>query len=407
MNAKEIILYPYRWVVLAVFFLITVVIEIQWLAFAPVAREAREFYGVSAFQVDLLSILFMAVFLVMCVPASYVIDKKGIRIGIGLGAAMTGVFSVLKGVFAHDFTMILACQFFLALAQPFILNATTKVAVRWFPVNERATAVGIATLAQFVAIILVMMATPFLIKGAAPGEYNFSNMLIIYGAAAAVVSVLVLLLLKENPPTPPDIITHEESFHFFEEMRKLLKKPDTIKVLGLFFIGLGIFNALSTCIDQLCEQKGLTVEQTGMVGGIMFIAGIVGALTLPTLSDKQGKRKPYIILAMALMIPGVAGLAYATDYTTVLISSAIMGFFLLGAGAPVGFQYGAEVSYPSPESITQGLILLTGQISGIIFILIVNSAGIAAFMTASVVLSLGALAISLILRESPLTKKVS
>jgi hypothetical protein len=36
---------------------------------------------------------------------------------------------------------------------------------------------------------------------------------------------------------------------------------------------------------------------------------------------------------------------------------------------PIGFQYSAEVSYPAPESTSQGVILMAGQISGILFIL--------------------------------------
>jgi MFS family permease len=181
-------------------------------------------------------------------------------------------------------------------------------------------------------------------------------------------------------------------------------KSDIRKVLALFFIGLGIFNAVSTCIDQLCESKGLSVDETGMVGGVMFIAGIAGALILPPLSDRNGRRRPFLILAMACMVPGMAGLAFSTGFYPMLASSALVGFFLLGAGAPVGFQYSAEVAHPSPESITQGLILLTGQISGILFIVIINSLGIGSFMAMSVLLALGALAVSLMLKESPLTK---
>ncbi|NQT27880.1 MFS transporter, partial [candidate division KSB1 bacterium] len=44
-----------------------------------------------------------------------------------------------------------------------------------------------------------------------------------------------------------------------------------------------------------------------------------------------------------------------------------LGLFLLSAG-PVGFQYGAEITYPAPEGASNGLLILMGQISGILFI---------------------------------------
>jgi hypothetical protein len=45
----------------------------------------------------------------------------------------------------------------------------------------------------------------------------------------------------------------------------------------------------------------------------------------------------------------------------------VLGFFLLSAG-PIGFQYGAEITYPASEGTSNGMLLLMGQISGIAFI---------------------------------------
>ena len=35
----------------------------------------------------------------------------------------------------------------------------------------------------------------------------------------------------------------------------------------------------------------------------------------------------------------------------------------------IGLQYGAEIAYPAPEGTSNGLLLLMGQISGILFII--------------------------------------
>jgi MFS family permease len=65
---------------------------------------------------------------------------------------------------------------------------------------------------------------------------------------------------------------------------------------------------------------------------------------------------------------GLVGVTYASGYGLLLFAAFIFGFFLLSAG-PVGFQYAAEITYPTPEGTSNGLVLLMGQISGIIFIL--------------------------------------
>ena len=58
---------------------------------------------------------------------------------------------------------------------------------------------------------------------------------------------------------------------------------------------------------------------------------------------------------------------FGPTYWLLLVSSFALGFFLLSSG-PVGFQYGAEVTHPTPEGTSNGLLILMGQISGIVFI---------------------------------------
>ncbi len=400
MEKKNTGVYGYRWVVLLVFALISAVIQIQWLTFAPIAREARLFYDVSALAIDFLSLIFMGVFIIVCIPASWIIDKFGIRIGLGTGAVLTGIFGLMKGIFPHDYTLVVIAQIGLAVAQPFILNAATKVAVQWFPLRERAIAVGLATLAQFLGIIIVMIFTPLMIETNAAGVIDLSGMLMTYGLISVAGAVILLAFLREKPLAPPEIMESQERLSVSQSFGHILGQPDMKYLFPLFFIGLGMFNAISTCIDQICQAKGLTIEQTGLIGGIMLVAGIIGALVLPQFSDRYQKRRAFIILAMVGMTPGLAGLAFSNNYPLLLLSSFVLGFFLLGAGAPVGFQYCAEVTCPAPESISQGLLLFTGQVSGILFILFMNLGGIGTAMLVFLILALINIGLSLALKES-------
>ena len=65
---------------------------------------------------------------------------------------------------------------------------------------------------------------------------------------------------------------------------------------------------------------------------------------------------------------GLIGITYSMNFGLLLAVAFILGFFLLSAG-PIGFQYGAEITYPAPEGTSNGLLLMMGQISGILFIL--------------------------------------
>lgn len=399
-GSSAVKVYGYRWVILLVFGIINVIIQIQWLTFAPIAKAAQTFYGVSALEIDLFSIVYLAVFIVFCIPSTYIINHYGIRKSIGLGAILTGIFGLTKGLFAANYTLALVSQIGLAFAQPLVINAATTVAVRWFPITERATATGIAMLTQFLGMIIAMVLTPQLIETGSQGVYDISGMLMIYGIMSFASAILLLIFIREKPPTSPSI-EEEERYNVLEGIRYMLKNRDMQYLLILFFSALGLFNAVTTCIDQICKIKGLDFEQTGLIGGMMLISGVIGAGIFPVISDKLRKRKIMFTLLAGLSIPGLIGLTVSTPYIFLLISSFVFGFFFLGS-SPIFFQYSAEINAPAPESASQGLMMLAGQIGGIIFVIGMNSFGMIPSLYVFIGFSLFNLVLCLLMKESKL-----
>lgn len=65
-------------------------------------------------------------------PSNWLLDVKGIKAGILLGAILTSLGAAIRVFAFANFYFVIAGQILCAIAQPIILNATTKVAVRWF-----------------------------------------------------------------------------------------------------------------------------------------------------------------------------------------------------------------------------------------------------------------------------------
>ena len=390
----------YRFVMLGLFMLVTAMNQLLWISFAPVTGEAAAFYGVSNLAIGLLSLVFMVVFIVVSIPASWILDTYGIRLGVGIGAVLTGGFGLLRGFLATDYTGVLISQIGIAVGQPFILNAIAKVSGRWFPVRERATATGLGSLAMYAGIFAGLALTPVLVV-----RTSLPTALLVYGAAAASSAVLFLLFSRERPPHP---VGPEERSLVFDGVRSMLHNRGFLILLALFFIGLGAFNAVTTWIEDIVRPRGFSVEQAGLAGGMMVVGGIVGALIIPALSDRVRRRVPFILLALAGSLPGLLGVTYATGYGLLLASSFALGAFLLSSG-PLGFQYAAEITHPAPEGTSSGLLLLAGQVSGIAFIVGMDAlrAPTTGAMTASLLVLVGLLAVGLLLatclREPPRT----
>jgi cyanate permease len=362
MTQSEFRIYGRRWIMLVIFMLLISANQLLWITFAPITGDASRFYAVSDLKIGILSMCFMIVYIAVSIPASWIIDKYGIRIGVGIGAVFTGIFGILRGFAGTDYNMLLMMQVGIAVGQPFILNAITKFSARWFPIEERATAAGLGSLAMYIGILAGMTVTPYLIISS-----GMKGMLDIFGIFSVAISVIFILFIKEGPPTAPCRPDQEERSLVFDGFMHTLRTKDFKWLMIIFFIGLGVFNSVTTWIEDIMRPRGFSATQAGITGGMMIIGGIIGSLIIPLLSDRLKKRTPFIILALFGATLGLTGITFATSYWLLLTSGMVLGFFLLSAG-PVGFQYGAEITFPASEGTSNGMLLLMGQVSGIAFI---------------------------------------
>jgi MFS family permease len=362
MKNDDFKVYRYRWVVLGVFMGVAAVNQLLWITFASITSEAVKFYNVSDLSIGLLSMIFMIVYIIASLPASWVIDTYGLRVAVGIGAALTGIFGLMRGLVASNYTLVLVAQIGIALGQPFILNAITTVAARWFPIRERGTASGLGSLSIYLGIFLGLLVTPLLTS-----RFHIPGMLITYGIISMVFALAFILFARERPVTPPCPPEMEVRSLVLDGFKQMLRQRDFILLMVIFFVGMGAFNAITTWIENIVAPRGFSSLQAGTVGGVLIFGGIVGALIIPTLSDRYRRRVPFIIIALIGGSVGLVGIAYAASYGLLLVSSFLLGFFLLSTG-PIGFQYGAEITYPTPEGTSNGLLIMMGQISGIAFI---------------------------------------
>jgi cyanate permease len=405
MQKTDFKVYRYRWLMLFIYMLIVAVNQMLWITFAPITSEATVYYQVSDLQIGILSMSFMIVFIFVSIPASWIIDKYGIRVGVGIGALLTGVFGLLRGLVTTDYNLLMMAQIGIAVGQPFLLNAITKLAARWFAIDQRATASGLGTLAMYVGILLGMTLTPYLTIG-----YGINNMLYIYGIVSVIAAVIFLVFAKERPPTAPCHPDQEERSLVLTGLKNTFRSKQFILLMIIFFIGLGVFNSVTTWIEDILRPRGFSVIQAGITGGLMIVAGVIGAFIIPLLSDKYRKRTPFLVIAIIGATIGLVGLTFATSYWLLLASGMMMGFFLLSAG-PIGFQYGAEITYPTSEGTSNGMLLLMGQISGIAFIFGMDSykSTITGSMTIPLIILIALMAIGVVLtaflRESELIEK--
>lgn len=102
--------------------------------------------------------------------------------------------------------------------------------------------------------------------------------------------------------------------------------------------------------EQSAIQTILVANLASMVA--MMISSPIGGI----LSDKIGKRRPFVAIAGGIMVVGLVLLAFAPDITTLIIAQAIIG---LGAGSflSVDLALATEV-LPNPDDVAKDLGVL-------------------------------------------------
>jgi len=385
--------YPYRWVVLAATMGVNLTIQMLWISYAPITDDATRYYGVSTLAIGLLSMVFMIAFIPLSLPASWLIDRRGFRVAVGLGSVLMGVFGIARGLAGDDYTLALLSTIAIACAQPFLMNAWTTVPAKWFPETERATAVGLVTLASLVGTGVGMALTPVLATST-----SIASIQLLYGGLAAAAAAAFLLLAREQPATPPCAPGAAVRALVLDGLKHALRVRPFLLYLAVSFVGMGIFNGVTTWVEEIVRPRGFSSTDAGTTGALMLLGGILGALTMSAVSDRQGKRVRYVALGLALAIPGLLGLAFAQSAWLLFGSAFLLGFFLVSI-SPVGMQFAAEVAHPTPEGTSNGLVQLVGQ-AAVVFVFAMEalrtSSGSFApsLLLAAVMLAVGALVFS-------------
>ena len=414
---KSIRVYSYRWVVLSALMVMIMASEMQWLVFAPISRAATEFYQLqlppnSIISPDILTLIHLISYLIFSVPASFMINKLGLKWSLRVAAILIAAFSLLKGFAAANFNYVVLSQVGLSLGHVIILNCVTAVTNRWFPFKERGFAAGLVSFSQYLGLLLIMIIAPKVVS-INPSISGYGNgltfLLMILGIVTSVSAVAVLFFFKEKPPTPPTLepVKIEK---FYDSFLLLLQKKHMGGFMIIFGLVWGLFNVFIAKIDSITAFVEIE-NSNGILGVLLLVGGLFGSIVIPFLSDYYRKRKFFFALSILGIFVGVVLFAFAPSlldlgmpYFIIYLIITILGFFFQGT-VPLGYQYAFELSYPVQEASSQGALLLNGHLVGALLLIFMNIRGgihLEGVLITSIALLFAALVAVAFVKESPI-----
>lgn len=366
MNSTEIISYKDRWLILLLFMAVNIIVQMLWVSFTTVTSLSAVYYGVGEFEIILLAMTFMIAYIPVTFLSAWVLDKYDFKIGAGLGATLIGIFGLLRFFAFNTYILVLIFQLGIAVGQPFILNAYTKLSANWFPESERQTATGLSMLSQFLGIALGMFVTPYIVINL--GELGFPVMNLLYGSIALIFMLLFLVFAKSRPPTPPSKELISEKVMMTEGLKQLFTNKKFLILFVSFFFGVGVLNWLITFSEGISLGKGYDQLFAGNFGGFLVFGGIVGSLVVSFLAEKIKSRKILLMSSFIIATISLFIISFSTEQILILIFSFLLGFGILSA-APVALEYAVDITKPVPEASSNGMLMMFGQVGGIILML--------------------------------------
>ncbi|MBM4452556.1 MAG: major facilitator superfamily domain-containing protein 7 [Chloroflexi bacterium] len=352
--------YGYRWVVLAAYMYISALTQLYWLNFAAIDTYLEAHLNITAMSVGVLTLVFPLVQVLLTIPAGMVIDRKGFKYGVGIGALLTGVFAMFRLVNPGSYTTLLVSQIGISMGQPFVLNGVTKLAMTWFPQKEEATAVGLGSLALFIGMMVALGATPILVE-----TMGFQSMLLIYGIIGMVGVLLFYILVKSKPETAPREMAEEEEISNWAGIKTILKMRDFVILGFVALIGIGVFNGLATWLEKILnELHGIPMTDAGTIAAILILSGMLGCIIIPIVSDRVTKRKPFLLLASSVGALSIVFLMLGKGFALNMANGIVLGFFLISA-LPIMLTMSAEITGARFAGISVGYLQLMGNAAAV------------------------------------------
>jgi len=302
----------YRWVILALLWLLYVAFGLVQRAIAPMVTPILADLDLSYTQMGFILGSWQLTYIAMAVVAGTLIDRWGIRRALLSGAIFLGLSSALR-YFARGFGSMLSAVAIAGIGGPMISVGCPKAISIWFEGKSRGTAIGIYLTGPWIGGIFALTMTNSFIMPLVRNSWR--NTFLFYGLLTFAAGLIWWLLARD---TPHQLSTTEKTPGMISLLARFIKVRNIRIVLVLGLLVFAILHALTNWLPKILETSGFSPSLAGMATAIPLASGIPSLLIIPRLIAPP--RRGRFLAAFSLLIL----------VSLVLIMTASGGFLLAG-----------------------------------------------------------------------------
>ncbi len=316
------------------------------------------------------------------IPGGIVADKIGSRVLYTFIMAFWSIATLLQG-FANSFIILLGLRASIGTFEAPSYPINNLIVTRWFPENERASAIGIYTSGQFLGMAFLLPVLALI------QNYLGWRGLFFVSGIIGIIWAGVWYYFYRDPGEHPDISAREldyivkggglvkekgesqikEKFKFKHVKQVFSYRNLWGLYIGQFCLGATVVFFLTWFPTYLIKYRGLDFLQSGFLASIPYLAAFIGVLLSGFISDlltKKGysvevSRKTPIIIGM-LLSTCIIGANYS-DSTFLVILFLALAFFGNGL-ASIAWVFVSLLAPKELIGLTGGAFNFIGGLSG-------------------------------------------
>ncbi len=347
-----------RWRPVVAYAMLAAATQLLWLTFAPLTTASARHYHVSEAAIGWLAEIFPLFYVVLAIPAGRLLDRAFHR-WLTVGALLTALGGLTR--LAGSFGWVLVGQLLVALGQPLVLNAVTKIAGEHLPPRLRPHGIAVGSAAIFAGMLMALT------LGTVFGGAHLGTLLELQAAFAVVAAAALVAQLRRRGGGAAGA----EVAVAMVGLRELWSDRGVRVLGGLLFLGFGVFVALTTWLQALLQHYRVSSSTAGGMLVGMVLAGALGAATLPPAVVARGAERSIVAMAVTVAAAGMAVLAVAHAVAVDAVVLTATGLLLLTL-LPVLLELSERRARGSAGTVTS-LLWLAGNAGGLVVALLVGA----------------------------------
>jgi MFS family permease len=354
----------YRWVVLAVAFLVhATCIALIWQAVPPLKKAMAPTLGTEWGAVVVVYAALSLGMMFTQLPGGALGDRFSLRLVVGAGALFAGAATALRAAvptLAGQVAISLLATVGMGLVNPNLI----KIVTEWFPPEKLGLGQGILMSGNTLASGLAFSLSAGVVLGAVG---SWQAVFLLYGGLTGATGLVWLAAVRspresERPVDPETGMPFQTSagVPLRESLGAVARAPSTPWVVALSGLSFwAIIGALSV-LPEFADAQPYAVPEL-VLGTPLFLATL-GALTLPVLSDRYG-REVVLRVGVLGLAAGIVLTGFAPSLAVFVVGMIVAGLFGGGLNAMFYLLPGELADVDNAHVGTMaGVILSLGQI---------------------------------------------